>query len=311
MAQHLIHVGYPKAGSTFLQAWFERHPELCYAPGGVGGFHDVYAMCRLPGTTYRYYVTSSEGLSSPHRSTGGLRLEGGGERGGLPDRIKENQADVCTLLKTLFPGSRVLIVTRGFRDIVLSGYSQYVRSGGTLRLDGMCRMLADRLADDVHHYYDFDYLIRLYAAAFGEESVIVLPYELLRDDPARFLAELEGRLGLSHRDVEIGRVNASLSPEELYWYPVISRAVSAAVSRLGPGRSERAYGWYARRAFDNRLRPLVRALARVRPGRRITRADLPEEFLACCAGKADLLRGDPLYAPYAAEYLWEDEPAGG
>jgi len=34
MAKHLIHIGYPKAGRTFLQAWFQQHPELCYVPEG-------------------------------------------------------------------------------------------------------------------------------------------------------------------------------------------------------------------------------------------------------------------------------------
>ncbi|MEW5931128.1 MAG: hypothetical protein AB1941_26990 [Gemmatimonadota bacterium] len=309
MAEHLIHVGYPKAGSTFLQAWFEQHPEIRYAHGGVGGFHDVYAMCRMPDPGYRYYVTSSEGLSTPHGSTGGLQLEGGGERGGLPERIKDAQAQVCALLKTLFPESRVLLVTRGFRDIVVSGYSQYVRNGGTRHLEGMCRALGERLADDAGHYYDFDYLVRLYAEAFGRDRVIVLPFELLRDDQPRFLAVLEERLGLSHHPVRMGRVNASLSPEELYWYPVISRAVSAAAERLG-GRGDRLYRWYARRVFDGRLGPLARALARARPGRRITAADLPEDVLSLCEGRAELLRGDPLYAPYAAEYLWE-RGAGG
>ncbi|MBV9774691.1 MAG: hypothetical protein JO040_12115 [Gemmatimonadetes bacterium] len=309
MTRHLIHVGYPKAGSTFLQEWFERHPELRYAPGGLGGFHDVYAMCQLPESSYRYYVTSCEGLSAPHRSTGGLRLEGSGEQGGLPERIKDAQADVCALLKTLYPDSRVLVVTRGFRDIILSGYSQYVRNGGVEHLEGMCRRLAGHLGDDALHYYDFDYLIRLYAGAFGAENVIVLPYELLRDDRDRFIAVLEERLGLTHREIEIGRVNASLSPEELYWYPVISRAVRTAAERLGPARSERVYRWYARRTFDNRLRPLVGLLARVKPGRKITAADFPDELLDHCVGKAELLRDDPLYAPYAAEYLWDRAPA--
>jgi hypothetical protein len=62
MARHLIHVGYSKAGSTFLQAWFERHPELRFAPGGLGGFNDVDELSRPPGREYKYYVTSFEGL---------------------------------------------------------------------------------------------------------------------------------------------------------------------------------------------------------------------------------------------------------
>lgn len=307
MTRHLIHVGYPKAGSTFLQEWFERHPQLRYAPGGLGGFHDVYAMCQLPERSYRYYVTSFEGLSSPYKGTGGLSFQEGGKRGGLPDRIKDAQAEVCAVLKALYPDSRVLVVTRGFRDIALSGYSRYVSSGGVLHLEEMFRYFVDRLGDDVHDQYDFDYLIRLYAEAFGRENLIVLPYELLRDDQPRFVRVLEERLALEHVEIDLGRVNASLSPEELYWYPVISRTVLAVASWLGSRRRERVYDWYVRRTVDNRLRSLVGLLSRMRPDRRITRADFPEEFLGYCRGKADLLRDDPLYAPYAVEYLWAPE----
>ena len=307
MTRHLIHVGYPKAGSTFLQEWFERHPELRYAPAGLGGFQDVYALSQVSGRSYRYYVTSFEGLSSPYTDSGGLSFEEGGKRGGLPDRIKDAQAEVCGVLKALYPGSRVLIVTRGFRDIALSGYSRYVSAGGVLHLVEMCRYFADRLGEDVHDQYDFDYLVRLYAGAFGRENVIVLPYELLRDDQPRFVRVLEERLELEHVEIDPGRVNASLSPEELYWYPVISRAVLGAASRLGSRGREKVFAWYVRRTEGNRLRSLVGLLARLRPGRRVTRADFPEELLGQCRGKASLLREDPLYAPYAAEYLWDGE----
>jgi hypothetical protein len=69
-AKHLIHIGYPKAGSTFLQAWFEQHPELCYAPGGLGGFYNIYEICRPSGRACKYFVTSFEGIATPHESAG-------------------------------------------------------------------------------------------------------------------------------------------------------------------------------------------------------------------------------------------------
>lgn len=308
MAQHLIHVGYPKAGSTFLQAWFERHPALRYKPGGLGGFHNVYELARPSDAAYAYYVTSFEGLCTPHESAGDVRLDFGGAEPERPERVKENQAGVCALLKALYPGSRVLVVTRGFKGMILSGYSQYVRMGGRLHLDGMCRKLAAAAQEDAHYYYDFDYLLRLYGEAFGEENLIVLPYELLRDDQDKFLAVLEGKLGLEHAEVRLGRVNASLSPEELYWYPLISRAVSSAASRLGPARFRKIYRWYVGRTLDNRLSPLIKLLGRLRPGRRITEADFPADVLHHFEGLATRLADDPLYAPYAAEYLL-GEPA--
>ena len=310
MAQHLIHIGYPKTGSTFLQAWFERHPEIRYAPGGLGGFNNVYELARPPEVDYRWHVTSFEGLATPHESAGRVRLEFGGAEPVRVDRVKENQAAVCSVLRDLYPDSHVLIVTRGFRSMIISAYSQSVRMGGRLHLDAMCRELAERLRTDEYHYYDYDYLIRLYAGAFGEEKLIVMPYELLRDDQARFISVLEERLGVGHAEVALGRVNESLSPEELYWYPVISRTVSAAASRLGAARFRKVYSWYVGKTLDNRLRPLIGVLRRLSPGRKVTEADFPEDILCYCEGKASLLKGHPLYTSYAAEYLWDENRAG-
>lgn len=309
MAQHLIHIGYPKAGSTFLQAWFERHPRLRYHPGGLGGFQDVYEVARPSKRVYDYYVTSSEALSMPQQSAGRLNLTYGGAEADTDERNYEAQASVCSILKSLYPSSRILLVTRGFKGMILSGYSQFVRMGGRLHLNEMCRQLTEHLHEESISFYDFDALIRLYREAFGEENLIILPYELLRDDQEGFLALLEEKLGLEHAEIKIGRLNPSLSPAELYWYPLISRFVSATASRLGTRGFRRFYGWYVSRTLDNRLRLVVKVLQRLRPGRKITEADLPEEVLSYLAGKALLLKDNPLYTPYAAEYLWDTEQA--
>jgi hypothetical protein len=43
------------------------------------------------------------------------------------------------------------------------------------------------------------------------------------------------------------------------------------------------------------------------PGRRVIEADFPPGYGLRCKGNADSLRNDPLYAPYAAEYLWNED----
>ncbi|MET0624928.1 MAG: hypothetical protein ABW250_18410 [Pyrinomonadaceae bacterium] len=304
MSRSIIHIGYPKAGSTFLQAWFGRHPELRFVPEGIGGFRNVYEMARPSPETFKYYVTSCEDLSAPHGGAGDIPLDVVTEWMTHPATMKQEQAGVCDALKALFPGSRVIIVTRGFKGIIRSGYSQYVKSGGVL---GTLKTLPEDVRADAFRYasvfYDFDYLIKLYGEAFGRENLLVLPYELLRDDRDRFLAVLEEWLGLRHAEIKLGRLNPSLSPEELYWYPRISRVVSAAAARLGPARYKRFYGWYVGRMLGHRLRPLVQLLRLLRPDGKVTEADFPDDMLEHCRGKATLLKENPLYAPYAAEYL--------
>ncbi|CAA9309590.1 MAG: hypothetical protein AVDCRST_MAG89-1030 [uncultured Gemmatimonadetes bacterium] len=310
MPQHLIHIGFPKAGSTFLQQWFAKHPRFHYTPGGFAGFRDIYGLARVLDTPFDYYVTSTEDFSSPRSGSGALHvhLPSGASR---PEPVKSRQATVCGVLRTLFPGARILIITRGFRSLMRSVYSQAVRSGLTQSVKAQYESYAALPQTGDFRHHDYDYLIGLYTAAFGRENVIVLPYELLRDDQARFIRVLEDRLGVEHADMGIGRVNPSLTPEELYWYPVISRAVSAVVAPLGEKWHRRIFTRYVRLMSRNHLRLPVRVLARARPHARVTDADFPAGIEMYQAGRAESLLGDPLYAPYAEEYLWDRETAPG
>ncbi|HEY0153586.1 MAG TPA: sulfotransferase [Longimicrobium sp.] len=309
MIRHLIHIGYPKAGSTFLQHWFASHPQLAYQPGAIAGFHDVYSIARSaasPQREERYRVTSFEGLSVPMPDAG-ERVVDYRRTGAVDPATRETRA--CELLAALFPGAVVLVVTRGFRSMILSRYSQFLRTGGDVELPVL---LASALgtADappeariEVEHW-DYDALIGKYRAAFGAHGVVVMPYELLRDDPAAFTAALEARLGLDPAPPPPGRVNASLTGEEMAWYPRLARAVRrvplASLHRL-----------YAGAAFTNRLRLPIRLLQRLRPATPVTAAMIPDAALEPFRGVADSLRSDPLYAPYAAEYLWKEGADAG
>jgi hypothetical protein len=296
MTGHLIHIGYPKTGSNFLRGWFRQHPQLDYAEGGIAGFRDVYSIVRHGaggprGTLYR--VTSAEGLATPHTSFGKPVTE---HDTAWQRPMQESQAATCTILSELFPGAKVLIVTRGFRSAVFSMFSQFTRTAGRGDFATFCANL-ESVIPERGDGWDYCWLIALYVRAFGAENVIVMPWELLRDDVDRFVRTLEGRLGLEHLAPSRGRVNTSLSAEELYWYP----RITGLVRRLS---SKRLFRLYARAAFVNRFRLPIRILQRIRPGTPVTAADVPASLLAAYRGRADCLRDDALYAPYAADYLF-------
>ncbi|HYK04893.1 MAG TPA: hypothetical protein VE974_24275 [Thermoanaerobaculia bacterium] len=292
MSGHLIHVGFPKTGSNFLRHWFREHPQLAYAEGGIAGYHGVYEIARegvAPRPEVRYRVTSSEEFTAPHRDTGKehYRLED-------PFDPAVAQAHVCALLAALFPRAHVLIVTRGFRSMIFSSYSQYIRSGAGVPLE---EFVTDPLLD---RPWDYDRVIGMYRGAFGAEQVLVMPYELLRDDVDRFVRTLEERLGLAHFVAATGRVNTALSPAEMYWYPRLTRLVQ----RLPIG--SRLKRIYLRGIFRNRFRPAIALLQRMRPGTPVTEDAIPEPLIAAYRDKARTLREDPLYTPYAREYYGSD-----
>lgn len=281
MSGHLLHVGYPKTGSNFLRRWFRDHPQLAYSEGGIAGFQSVYDIARqgaAPQEDVRYRVTSSESIVLSDTRTDPA----------------EAQERTCTLLADLFPNAHVLIVTRGFRSMIFSSYSQFIRSGADVTLE---EFVAHPLLGQP---WDYDRVLAMYERAFGAEKVIVLPYELLRDDADRFVRALEERLGLTHQAAKPGRVNTSLSAAEMYWYPRWTRVVQ----RLPIG--SRLKHLYLRGIFANRFRSAVAALQRVRPGTPVTADAIPEELIASYRAKASLLRAHPLYAPYARDYYGSD-----
>lgn len=290
MTRHLLHVGFAKAGSTFLQRWFAGHPQLAHTYGGIAGFQDMHAIAR-EGCIRRevlYRVTSNEELTAPRPDAGRTTIDFEHPR---ELTIALSQERICSILSDLFPNATVLIVTRGFRSMLLSWLSQYARSGGEADLAGLMRGTQEQ--PDPWHYDD---VIGLYRRAFGEENVIVMPYELLRDDADGFTRTLSARLGIDPHPPVRERVNESLSPIEMYWYPRLTRFVRRIPSR-------RLFDRYVLAALRNDLRGPIAWLNRLKPGTPFTSESIPEEAVNAFRGRADSLRGHPLYAPYAAEYL--------
>lgn len=302
MTRHLLHIGYPKAGSTFLQRWFEGHPQLAYREGGIAGYHDVYQIAR-EGTAaddgIRYRVTSTEYLSIPTPDAGRLTVDFAGR---LATDVAAAQRRVCRTLSELFPDAVVLIVTRGYRSMILSSYSQFVRSGGAADLSELVALTRaadlDRIAP-----WKYDRLIALYTSAFGEANVIVMPYELLRDDALRFTGALAARLGIEPHSGAPGRINESLSPAEMYWYPRLAKLTLAL-------RWRRLYSLHVRASFTNRLGKPIAILERLRPHARVTDSMIPDELVEQFRGHGELLRANPLFAAYARDYLLDDYVQG-
>lgn len=292
MTGHLIHIGYAKTGSTYLQRWFARHPQLGYAEGGVGGLSSVYQIAQQgarpqPGMLYR--VTSNEAMATPHAYAGDIARIDYNQIG-----TSASQAAVCSMLADLFPNARILIVTRGFRSMILSSFSQYARSGGAEDFASMLKRPHDE------NVWNYNCLIGLYRQAFGEKQVIVMPYELLRDDAEAFIRALEAQLGLDHCPPMSERVNVSVSAAEMRWYPRLTR-----IMRRLP--LENRFGRYIFRAYvsaliECRLRPVASLLELLAPtpGEPVS---VDDDLLERFRGKAECLRAEPLYAPYLKDYL--------
>jgi hypothetical protein len=273
-----------------LAAWFAGHPEIESGWDAIAGFRsarDVSALAVRPRTSRpRAYVTSSATYAYPNTTDTRFPSDG----------LGASRARVAEVLHEVFPHASVLIVTRGFRGALLSTYSEHARMGGSTPIA--------ELFAEAGEYLNYDHVLELYESAFGSERLIVLPYELLRDDPERFSSEIEAHLGVSGGET-LPRRNRSVSPTALYWYPKVSKRVTWVLARAGGRARQRLWRAYVSWIERDALARPADLLGRLAPGRQVTAADIPDQVLEAFRGKAERLRERPFYEPYQSDYLNE------
>ena len=201
----LIHPGFHKTGTTFLQnavfadestfirpwdratvarAIIQPHP-LAFEPDAAR--RDLVGA--LAAAETRTVVLSEEGLS------------------GNPFIGARGSADLARRLHALFPQARVLLTVRRQSELLPSLYTQYLKEGGRRSPDAF---FTPAIYPEFPHFdpgiFCFDRLARAYAQLFGTERLLVLPQELLRQDQTAFLAALA-------RFIDTGPLSAAVATD--------------------------------------------------------------------------------------------------
>lgn len=290
---HLLHVGYPKTGSKFLQRWFEAHPDIAFSDWGIAGFRDAHAlMAAATGPLAPWHATSHEALLTPLTEIDDF---GAGD-GAIALPTREAQSAACAMLAGLFPSAHVLIVTRGHEALIRSFHAELVVGGASLGLSDFCEALLAQVeaGSDVFH---FDAAIETYASAFGEERLLVLPYELLRDRADGFLGAIEARLGIRPMDVPAERVRPSPSSPRLAAYRRMTRWMRAVPA---PAGLRRRYVAALRGGRLGGVASAIETLGRKSAGQG---EEVPRRLLDVLAGRSERLRDNPFFQDYAREYF--------
>ncbi len=136
------------------------------------------------------------------------RLAGNPHSGGYDADV------IARRLKSVFGAPRILLIIREQRSMLVSTYKQYVREGGTASFESYVtqkpnvRFPVFRLS-----YFDYDRLIARYIETFGGKNVLVLPYEMFKADPLKFVGRICWFCAHPHVDVRLPatRENEALS----------------------------------------------------------------------------------------------------
>lgn len=234
MLRPLIHIGYHKTGTTWLQERIFTEPRFGFLRAELRDIDKAFILVNAfaadaasARSHLEPFFTEAEARSLvpviSHERLSGAPLANGLDARLIADRLTDT-----------FPEGRVLIVIREQRDLMLSLYKQnvFVRSGHA-SFGSFWRQRV-RPASDLPQrgieVFEFHHLIRYYQRIFGVERVLVLPYELLRGDPHRFVSEIATFSGAPQpQDVPVEKEHASLPSASL----VLLRYMNAVQSALG------------------------------------------------------------------------------
>lgn len=194
--QPLIHIGYHKTGTT----WLQRH----LFPSAANGFsmplgpRAIDRLVRGPGpwdfdpVRVRQQLLASFELACREKLMPVLSAE---MLSGTPHSGGYDSREIADRLFELFPRGRIVVVIREQKEMIASTYRQYVRigGGGSLR-DYLVPPSDGRIPLFRLDHFAYDRLIEYYLGCFGD-NVLVLPYEDFRRDPAGFVGRLAAFCG--------------------------------------------------------------------------------------------------------------------
>jgi len=215
----LIHIGYHKTGTTFLQRRFfnDEKSGLALAAGPPRTRVPVLNRNFIDVNPFEFDpVAARRDLEPAIQNTQNRRLIPvvSHERfSGSPFGGGHDSKQIADRLGTVFPEARVMVVIREQVSMLLSVYKLYVRQGGAMNLRQFVDSRSGRMRVPGFRFDFLEYhrLIGYYAWLFGKENVLVLPYEMLKDKPTEFFRRIGGFLGAEVSTPEHSSENASAS----------------------------------------------------------------------------------------------------
>jgi hypothetical protein len=262
VADYIVHIGYPKTASSWLQQVV--FPRL----RGVASLWDDPVARQLVGALA--HAPDAEYDPEPLRALLAARELEDDRPQLLSEELLSGTVfhDPGSWIRTLerlrhvVPAARILVFTRRQSEMLAALYAQYV-------LDGGYRSGRDFLADRhlegwswEWRHLEYDRLVGSYAKAFGDELVRVLPYEFLRARPEQCLAEVAAFCGADGyaAGVSGGRVNRSLSPRSLALLRHANRLLVRSRFNARPLLGPRSDGQRLALFLRYRVDPLLRRL---------------------------------------------------
>ena len=185
----LLHVGFHKTGTTFLQDHVFNHPGRGFSsPWSIRGGEAVENFVLTHAARFQAQEINREFFSAMeelHLDEKLMPVISHEDLSGYPQSFRYYGSTVAKRLHETFPNAQILIGVREQKSILRSMWGEYIRSDGDRTIqeyfgDGVERLGFRPICRFDH--FEYPLLINQYIELFGRDRVQVLPLELLRND---------------------------------------------------------------------------------------------------------------------------------
>ncbi len=189
----LIHIGFPKAASTWLQKYLfqpdQGYIKIMNPIDAQLNLIDPPALSFEPQTVHAFLRKQIKQRDPQERSIPVITSEA---LSGKPYGGGYNRKELADRLKTIFPQARVLIIVREQKSMILSLFKLVVNWGLPHSLAQFLNPIDPRIAPQFNYdYLCYDKVVAYYQLLYGKKNVLVLPFEQFKMDPASFIGALK------------------------------------------------------------------------------------------------------------------------
>jgi hypothetical protein len=214
----ILHIGFNKCGTTFIENEFYRqHNEIEFSHlvddlNFEEKFRKDFILAdRITFNRENFISYFNDGLESLYKESKKSKKVLMYDAFSFTYQKRFDRKTVLERIKKFFPEAKIVMMIRNQRSWLVSHYGQYVRAGGKINFyDFIESQLTNPYLDG--DYIDWFPYIQTLHEIFGEENVHVILYEDINKSPQNVLDQLSLFSGISKfKKADTKKVNPSLS----------------------------------------------------------------------------------------------------